>query len=801
MPTLWQDLVYGARMLLRHRGLTLVAVLTLALGIGANTAIFSFINSVFLVPLPVRDPGRIATLYTSDFSGPLYGASSYPDFEDIRRLATAFEDVAASRGASLVLREGDESFPARGEAVSGSFFSMLGVRAALGRPIQEADFAEGAAPVVVLSDAFWRRRFGADPSVVGRDLHTSNGKSARVVGVIAPGFAGLTKIWRADIWTPLARDDKRSSRGLRLIARLKPGVDVVAAQANVDVIAQQLHDSYAQAWSNVRGEPRRLTLLPEKLSRLPPAMRALGVRLGTLVFGVSCLVILIACGNIANLLLARAAERRREIAIRLSMGATRVRLVRQLLTESVLLSLTAGAASLLFALWLKTLMRTHLIPAEMTGLDPRLDGRVLAFTLLLCLVTAIVFGLAPALEATRPQLTSALESGGRRRARIRAALLVSQVALSALLLVGSGLFLRSLSHAYRIDLGFDPQGVVTANVDLSPTAGGEPQRRETHRLLLERLRTMPGVSSVALASNLPLAGTPRAGVRPEGYAPQPGEDMEVAYSVVTRGFFETMHIPIRRGRPFGEDDERADARTVIVNEAFVARYWPGQDPIGRRLVSGADTALEVVGVTATGKYRGLREDPMPYVFYPHAQRYRPGMMLVVRASSDPSAIARTLLHEIHAAAPTIPRPEVRPLLLIADNAFYEIRVASTMLGLFGTVALALTIIGLYGVVAYGVSTRQREIGVRMALGAERRDIRRMIVGQALSVVWIGLLIGLAAAAGTTRFVVHLLHDVSPLDPLTFIAIAALLVAASAASSWMPALRAARVSPSSALRYE
>jgi predicted permease len=801
MQTLWQDVAYALRTLRRNRGLTAVAVLTLALGIGANSAIFSFINSVLLVPLPVHDPARVATIFTSDFSGPLYGASSYPDYEDIRGRGTAFDDVAAVRGMATVLRHGDESFRARAEAVSAGYFSLLGVRAALGRPIVESDFADGAERVAVLSDAFWRRRFGGDPGVVGRPLHTSDGKSARVVGVLAPGFDGLVKVSHNDIWIPLPGDVRRDSRGLRLVARLKPGVEMSAAQANLDVIARQLHEAHGQAWSNVRGEPRRLSLLPESQSRLPPAFQAMGVRLATLVFAVSCLVILIACANVANLLLARAVERRREIAVRVSMGATRGRLIRQLITENVVLAVLAGAASLLLGVWMRELMRTYLIPAQMTGIDPRLDVNVMAFTFAVAVVTAFVFGLAPAVEATRPRVAAAIESGGRRRATIRGTLLVSQVALSVVLLVGSGLFLRSLSHAYTMDLGFDADGVMTAEVDLSPTPDGPPQRRETHRRLLERVRSLPSVHAAALASNLPLASTPRTGVRPEGYPPQPGEDMEVAYSVVTPGFFETLRIPIRRGRSFTDEDARSEARVALVNEAFVARYWPGQDAIGRRLFVGNDTALEVVGVAATGKYRNLREEPTPYVFFNHAQRYSPRMTLLVRSSADTAAIATSLRHEVRALAPAIPAPDTRSLFDASGAAFYEIRTASTMLGIFGAVALALTVIGLYGVVAYATQTRARELGVRMALGADRGRIERLIVGQALRVVWIGLGIGLLAAAGMTRLVTHMLHDVSPLDPATFVAIAALMLAAGVATSWVPAVRASRVSPAAALRYE
>ncbi len=824
METVWQDVRYAARMLARSPGFTAVAVLTLALGIGANTAIFSVVNAILLRPLPGREPSQLASVYTSDFSGPLYGTSSYPDYVDLRDHNEVFSGVAAYSAHPMLITQGNESYRVIGQPVTGNFFEVLGVNGQYGRTFAAAEDTPGAEPVVVLSHSLWQRRFGADPSRVGKTINIS-GQPVTIVGVAPAGFTGLPRGVGIDLWVPMnmlpqvvpGRDDltERGDRGSFLIGRLKAGVTVEQAQANLNLRARQLFEAYPDNWTSLKGEPRVITVLPERQTRVLPMIREAVWAFLVLLQVVVGLVLLIACANVASLLLARATARRREIAVRLSLGASRWRLVRQLLTESVLLALLAGGAALLLALWATQALMAFQPPLPVTlALDLSLDAPVLLFTLLLALATGVLFGLAPALQASRFNLLGALKeegslTGGWPRSRLRNLLVIAQVALSLLLLMGSGLLLRSLANAEAIDPGFEPEGVLLASVDLQLQGYGESEGRALFERLQARLESLPQVESASVATILPLGlAAGRRGIRIQGYERAPGEGMEVHFNVVGPHYFETMRIPLVRGRWFTPQDTQGAPGVVIVNEAFARRYWPGQDPLGKRISMGVTEQdgrqvypLAVVGVAQDGKYVTLGEDARPFVFYPHRQNYEADATVLVRTGGDPAAFSETLRQEIRALDPRLPVYDVRTLESHMSFALVPVRLAATLLGVFGLLALTLCCVGLYGTLSFAVSQRTREIGVRIALGARSRDVLRLVLAQGLVLTLVGMGIGLSAAAGASRFLTFLLYGISPLDPFTFLVISMLLLMVALLACYVPARRALRVDPMAALRYE
>jgi len=815
---LWSDLRFAARLLIKSPGFTCVAVVSLALGIGANTTIFSLLNALLLQPLPGRDPSRLATVYTSDYSGPLYGASSYPDYLDFRSQSQVFDGLAAYGIQPLVLSDAGESQRAFAQLVSGNFFDMIGLGAAYGRTILAAEETPGQHPVAVLSDALWRGRFGADPAVVGRRV-ALNGRPYTVVGVAPSGFSGMMRGISMDVFVPLAMRpslsgeslDERGNRGLMLIGRLRQGVGIEDARADLGVIGRRLHASYRDSWTNRHGEPRSVSVLPEEASRVLPQIRGpLSGFLGVLLAAVG-LVLLLACSNVANLLLARASVRRREIAVRVALGARRGQLVRQLLAESLLLSCGAGALGVALAALSLRLILAFQPPLPVSlALGLELDRRVLLFALLISIATGVIFGLWPALRASSASPIESLKARGhdsvvRRRFAARDALVVAQVAGSLVLLIGAGLFLRSLSNAKAIDPGFDPNGVLVFSIDLG-AQGYDPTRgARFYEALQERLERIPGVESASVASVLPLSlGGERRGLRVMGYEPGPGEDMEVHSSFVGPGYFETMRVALARGRGFEAADALGARGVVVVNEAFVRRYWPGREGLGERVVVGdrtGDVPLQVVGVARDGKYTALGEDPTPFVFYPHRQLHRAEMSVVARAQGDPSALVPVVRREVAALDGALPVYDVKTLVAHLGTALFPARAAATLLGLTGALALVLSAIGLYGVLSYAVALRTREIGVRVALGAERADVVALVVGRGLRLAGIGVAIGLALALGVTRFLSFLLYGTSPLDPLTFASISALLLSVALFAAWEPARRALRIHPAVSLREE
>ena len=818
MEQLWSDVRLAARVLAKSPGFTAVAVLSLALGIGANATIFSLLNALLLRPLPGRDPARLVTVYTSDFSGPLFAQSSYPDYLDFRSQSQAFDGLAAYAPQPLLLTHAGESRRALAQLVSGNFFDVVGLSAAYGRTLLPAEETPGQHPVAILSDAVWRSRFGADPGVVGQTIGL-NGRPYSIVGIGPAGFAGMLRGVSVDVFVPLAMRAtltgeslaERGNRGLMLIGRLRPGVGIEDARASLAVIARRLHASYGERWSNRLGEPRVVSVLPEDASRvLPQARGPLAGFLGVL-FAAVGLLLLLACANVANLLLARASARRREIAVRVALGAGRGQLVRQLLAESLLLSCGAGVLGVALAAVGVQLILAFQPPLPVSlALGLELDRRVLLFALALSIATGVVFGLWPALRASRTDPIQWLTTRGadphsRRRFAARDALVIVQVAGSLVLLIGAGLFLRSLSNAKAIDPGFDPAGVLVFSIDPGAQGYDDARGARFYAELQERLAGLPGVESASFASVLPLSlGGERRSLRVEGYAPGPGEDMELHSSFVGPGYFETMRTALARGRGFTANDAPGAPGVVIVNEAFVRRYWPGRDGLGERVVAGdrtGDVPLEVVGVARDGKYTSLGEEPTPFVFYPHRQLHRAEMSVVVRAQGDPGALAPAVRREVAALDPSLPVYDVKTLVAHLGTALFPARAAAALLGLTGALALLLAAIGLYGVLSYAVALRTREIGVRVALGAERSDVLALVVGRGLRLTGIGVAIGLALCLGVTRFLSFLLYGISPLDPLTFAAIPALLASVALVAAWDPARRALRIDPAVSLREE
>jgi predicted permease len=820
MEALLYDLRHAARVLAKSPGFTAVAVLSVALGIGANATIFSFLNAIFLRPLPVEDPGHVAFVFTSDFSGPLYGGSSYPDYLDFRTKTDAFAGLAAYTVAPMSLAEGSRTDRVFGELVTANYFAVAGLQASRGRTFHPVeDERPDAAPAIVLGDGFWRRRFGGDAAVVGKAV-TLNGHPFTVVGIAPPGFTGMMRGLAVDLWVPMTmagaipssdKLDSRGSRWLFLLGRLKPGMTAETAQAQLAVLAGQLQQAYPDNWTDVKKKRRVATVVPESQARFFPEARGAVLGFLALLLSVVGLVLLMACTNVASLMLARATARRREIAVRLSLGASRGRIVRQLLTESLVLSLLAAAIGIMAALWATDLFMALRPPVPLpVALDLHLDLRVLGFTLLLSLVTALIFGLAPALQASRAELLPALKDGsaagthGASNWSPRRLLVAAQMAMSLVLLIGAGLFLQSLANAHRIDLGFERTNLLLLSLDLRLNGYDEARGQRLYEQLLERANALPGVRSASLATEVPLGlGGRRRGITIEGYEAQSGEDLGVHTSTVGPDYFRTMGIPLVRGRDFTAADRAGAPGVVVVNEAFVRRYWPDQDAIGKRVTQGNrnGTPAQVVGVVKDGKYVTLGEDPTPFFYVPFLQRYESDATLHVRTTGDPRALAEAMRREVRALDPSLPVFDVKTMTDHLGISLLPARLAGMVMALFGVVALTLAAVGIYGVMAQTVRQRTRELGVRVALGARPRDLLSMILAQSMRVALAGLAIGLAAALGLSRLVTSLLYGISPVDPATFVTIPALLTAVAMLASYVPARWATKVDPMVALRHE
>jgi predicted permease len=809
------DLRYGLRLIGRHPGFALVVVLSLAVGIGANTAVFSLVSALLLRPLPVDRPGELAAVYTSDFSGPSFGGTSLPDYRDFRDRTVVFSGLAAFGpvvGSAVVGRATER---VNGSFATPNYWQVMGVEAAHGRVFTPAD---DTTPVAVLSDRFWRR-IGGDLSVIDAPI-SLNGQPFTVIGIAPPSFTGTMLFFETDVWVPAAMlpqlrpatslIESRTSRGAMVIGRLAAGVSRAQAQAAFSVLAGQLAQEYPAAWLDVRKQPRRLTITPA--TRVAAQIREAIVGFMALLMAVVGLVLLIACANAANLLLARSAARRQEIAIRLSLGASRIRLIRQLMTESLVLSTLAGAGGIVLAYVLITAVSAYRPPMTLpVPLDPSIDRGVLLFAVALSIAAGLIFGVAPALQSTRRGVAGSLKgdeavAARRRKVPVGHGLVVLQVALSVLVLITAGLLIRTLQESQSVHLGFDPANVATARIDLTGTGELTPERMtQTFQAIVDRLEELPDAEHVSFATLVPLGlGSSRRRVTVDRYQPEPGEDLERHYNVVTPEFFETTRIRLVRGRAFVDGDRAGAPPVAIVNEAFARRFWGNQDPLGQRISirGAAGPWMEIVGVTENGRYVSVVEEPAPYFFLPLWQHPSADAVLHVRSGRSAAAALVPLIRgAVSDLYPNLPVFEAWVLSDLTGVQLLPYRLAAWFLSLLGFVALTLAAVGLYGVLGHAVSRRRREIGIRLAIGAEPRAIRLLVLSHGLRVVGVGLASGLAAALLVTRLLSSLLFQVSPTDPLTLAATSILLLLVAAVACDLPARRAARVDPVQALRQE
>ena len=815
MTSFWQDVRFGLRMLRASPAFTLVAVLTLALGIGANTAIFSIVDAVLLRALPFPDSGRLVDISRLDLrNNESVRALSYPDFQDLRAQSRTLQSAAVYNVDSLTLTGAGEPAHVSAGVASASIFQVLGVSPKLGRAFLSAEDAPGSR-VAILSDSLWRERFAADPSVLGRAI-TLNARSYTVVGVLPPGFQfPLDEPRPLDLWTTIAAyrvssdgdkpvTEQRGSHFLLAIGRLKPGVTLPQADAEFSAISAALAKQYPDSNAHLAMRPQ--SAIEALVGDARPALFVL--------LGAVGLVLLIACANVANLLLARATVRRREVAVRAAMGASRSRILRQLLTESVLLALAGAIPGALLALWATRLLAT-LQAAEIPRLaGASVDGLALAFTFAASLATAVLFGLVPALQASRFNLTGSLREAGRgggetvRHLRLRNLLVVSEISLALMLLVGSGLLLHSLLNIFRVPPGFDPHGLIAFDLDLPGTRYGKSEQSiQFFHELLSRLQSVPGVDSASAVMPLPFsANSMRTSFQIEG-RPVPESDAPATFlRCVGQDYFHTMRIPLLSGRTFSASDTREAKKVIIINQTMARRFFPNENPIGKRIQpSASDTAdeplREIVGVVGDVKHRTLWRAPDPEIYIPYDQLAIGGMTVVVRSSGDPRSLLPAVRAQVRTLDSELPLFGVRTLQDYISGSVAQRRFTALLLGLFAGVALLLAAVGLYGVISYGVAQRTHEIGVRVALGAASSDVLRLVLAQGLRLTLLGLAIGALAALAASRLLAGMLFGVSGADPLTFLVVALVFLAVALAACLVPARRASRVDPLVALRYE
>ena len=809
MDSLIQDLRYAVRMCVRTPGFTAIAVLALAIGIGANTAIFTIVNAALIERLPYKNPERLVIVWEHNSRRPGRMNTVAPaNYLRWRERATAFDDLAGFVDTRANLTGSGEPEELTVQNVTGGFFPILGVSPIVGRTFTDAENADRNANVAILTYALWQRRFGGDPSIVGRTIQL-NGTPATVVGVMPPDVRLLTRNSlvgkSADLWHPwVIPPEAREPRGrfMSVIGRLKPGVPITQAQSQMNTVAAGLTAEFPRfdtGWS-VRTVPLRDELAGE----LRPALLMLA--------GAVAFVLLIACANVANLLLARGAVRQREIAIRTALGAARLRLIRQLLTESLVLGLLGGAVGLIVAQWGLDAM-VSLSPIDLTRYgDIRLSYPVLAFTAAVSILTAAICGFAPAVEGARTDVQESLKEGARqggtgvRHRRLRQTFVVAEIALAVVLLVGAGLLLKSFASLQGVNPGLDTRNVLTMRVVLPDRKYDDAAALRFFREATRLIEAIPGVQSAGAISYLPFAGLGAGtnfaivGEPP----PQPGQDHGTDVSVCDNGYFRTMRLPLVRGRLFTEREMQEKSNVVVINEALAARYFPNQDPIGQRLVinmSDQNVPTEIIGIVANAKFSDLRGETRPQTYWPHPQLPYSAMTVTVRTGSDPMSFASAVQHEVQGIDKDQPVSDVRTMDQWVARTLGQARFTSLLLTIFAGVALLLASIGIYGVMSYAVSQRTSEIGIRLALGAERRDILKMIVGNGIRLAAIGLATGVVLAVALSRTLTSLLYETTGTDPMTFGSVIAVLAFVAVLASYLPARRAARITPVEALRYQ
>jgi putative ABC transport system permease protein len=818
METLIKDIRYGVRSLLKRPGFTVVAIVTLALGIGANTAIFSVVNAVVLRPLPYAEPERLMTLWET-MPGSDQRSVAPGNFVDWRAQNKTFEDMAATFYANFNLTSDGEPDRIDGATITSNFMSVLGASAQLGRTFQADDDEHQDRNVVLLSDGLWRRRFGADQNVVGRTI-TIDETPHTIVGVMGRGFQFPA---RSDLWV-LGRNrgavptslisqvptndwvHERDAHFIRVIGRLRSGVSLSQAQSDIAGITSKLEHDFPQTNGGLGSN-----VVPLHTQVIGDVRGVLFILLGAVGF-----VLLIACTNVANLMLTRATQRDRELAIRTAVGASRLRLIRQLLTESLLLSIVGGLAGLVVSVWAVDLF-IKLSPGDIPRLnEASVDLRLLGFTLLVSLLTGVGFGLLPAFQATRTNLNTALKEGGtkasegKQRRGARNILVVTEIALAQVLLVGAALLAISYVRVSHIDPGFNPDRVLTAKIAPSAKKYPEPRSRSAfYATVLERLESLPGVESAGMVMSLPLTGSSmNRGFRVEGRpAPKADENVTMDFQIVSPSYFSTLEIPIKQGRGLSGADTETSERVIVINSAMARRYWPNEDPVGKRMAIGEsskDTSWRtIVGVVGDNRHASLSETPVPTAFISYHQDLEswPRMGFVIKSKTDAASLTSAVRKELAAIDRSQPVYAIEPMENLLHTSVAQRRFIMLLLGSLSAIALILAMVGVYGVISFSVTERTQEIGIRMALGARAADVLRMVLGQAMRVTLIGIVIGLGAAFALTRLLASLLFEVSATDLRTFSIVAALLGAVALFACYIPARRATKVDPLVALRYE
>lgn len=813
MNDLLRDLRYAVRRLSASPTTTLLALTSLALGIGINTTIFSYLDRALLRPLPVSEPEDLVRVYTTtgDF---VYGAHSQPGFRDIQQANEVFEAVAAERFAELNVRAGDG--PAQqvwGLLVSGNYFDALGLQPAAGRLIAPADdLTAGGHPVAVLAHSSWQRRFGGDAGAIGQRI-TVNGHPFTVVGVAPPGFTGSVTGLAPDLFLPLAmqgqaipgsdRSNDRAARWLGVVARLRSGVAVEQARSALASLGQGLAESHPDTDQGLG-----FNVIPLRQDNLPFQLRDRTGWLLGLLMGLAGVVLLIACANLANLLLARATASRTEMSVRLAIGAGRRRLIRQLLIESLLLAVAAGAVGLFVAFLAMGLLGSVQVPGGLP-LETRagLDLRVLGFTLLVSVVAALLFGIVPALRATRTDLVPALKreepAVAGSRLSLRSTLVVAQVALSLVLLVTAGLFIRSLWTTLAVEPGFDSERILLGNLNLGLSGYEEDRGRALYRQLAERLEAQAAIEAVAFADTVPLEAGGEQQIRMEivGYQPPGDEDHPVIdFNVVSPGYFRTLGIPMLAGREFGEH-QGDEPWVAVVNESLVRRYWPSQEAVGRRMLVAGAIPVEVVGVVADVRNGSLSEPPTPFLYLSALQHYQSSMVLHLRTAADPLALVPVVRRELQALDPNLPLAGVKTMREHVVASVLPMRLATGLLGAFGILALILAVIGIYGVLSYDVRRRHRELGIRIAIGADRGDVFGLVLRHGMALVVAGVVLGLAASVLATRALTGAVIEVPAVDPATLAVVSVVFLGVALIATLVPATRASRTEPMTILRRE
>ena len=812
LERLVQDVRYGIRVLRKSPVFTIVAILTLALGIGANTAIFTLVNAFVLRPLAVADPASLFSVASVSPQGPGLGTFSYPNYKDIRDRNDVLTGISARSFIPITVTFGGETERVIGNAVSANYFDVLGVKAAIGRTfLPEEEQTATTSPVVVVSHGCWKRRYGGDPQIVGHTIVLNN-HNFTAIGIAPEEFTGSDVAFAPEFWVLSNMEswftatrisiDQRDDAKWMLVGRLKPGVSQAHAEASLNAIVSELGKEFPD-------DNEGLAVQLVRPGFVIPAARGPVLGFAGLMMITVGLVLLISCSNLAGLLLSRMTERRREIAIRLALGAGRRRLVRQLLTESLLLSVAGGALGLLAAMWL-TGLATALLPKLQFSVTFHLepDWRVLSFTLIVSILAGVLFGLVPALQGTKADLSVALKNetstGGHSISRLRSWLIVTQVALSFVLLISAGVIIRSLQHAQEIGPGFETEHAIAMSVSTTGQGYTRIKGLEFYRLMVANVRSLPGVKEASLTSYLPLSlDYYGSSVLVEGQPPARGVSVPEAMKCsIAQDYFSTMSIPIVAGRDFTAEDKEDSTLVAIVNETFAKRFWPGQNAIGKRFTSETKSPfITVVGIVRDAKYFNISEDPRTFFYRPLSQAYHGEAVLVVRTTNQPDLMLATVKHEVRKLDATVPVYDLKTLTEHMRLSTFPLRVGANGVGTFGLLALILATIGIYGGVAYAVSQRTKEIGIRMAIGATRTDIFKLIIRDGLTVSMWGLAIGLVAGVVVSRLISGFIYGIGEADLTTFAVVSLLFIVVVLAACCIPARRATTVDPMTALRHE